>query len=869
MALGVVLIHKGTGTLNLAHGGLAMLGGFLYLEFSRQLGWPAGLAIIAAVLCTSVVGAAIHTLIMRQVESASPLVKLVATLAALMIIQSSVILYFGTDPRLVLPIFPTDVFEIGNINIPLDRVILVAIVAALAVGLSLVFHRTTRGLAVLGASENPSAARALGWSTDTIGLVTWTVGAALAGLAGVLIVPLSGLDTEGLTLVLIAALAAALVSGFNSFTLAAAAALAIGMCQSILPNYVNQQGVPEVVPLLVIMVVLTVRGVGLPPRSHVRIRLPELGASTVSKRVWLLLLVVSGALVWALPVEWANAIRVTFLIGIVMLSVVVLTGYAGQLSLGQYALGGFGAFIAGRLVAEHDLPFVVAAALGVIGTACFGLLFAVPALRTRGVQLAVVTLGLGLFLQKLIFENAKFTGEGLGTPVGETSLFGLNIDSIVEPRRFATVAIVAFFGLAYLVLNLRRSVAGRRLIAVRTNERAAAALGISVTGAKLYAFTVASVLAGCGGILIAFSNRVIVYEFIGPTQSINIATMTVLGGVGYVSGSVFGAQFWPGAIGSELGHLFGISNLNQWLVLITGVVLVLLLKQDPNGMASHTIGALRRQRARFRTSAAAPSPLVPPASALQRVTPKSLVVDRVSVSFGGVRALADVGVTVAPGQVVGVIGPNGSGKTTLIDAITGFVRPNEGSITLAGQELQHVPAFERNRAGLSRSFQSLELFDDVSVLENLRAASDTKSRASYLTSIVAPTEPPLPASAWNAITEFRLADVLGQRPSELSYGTRRLLAIARAISSSPSILLLDEPASGLSQTEAAELAVVVRRLADDWGVGVLVVEHNMAFMMGLCDHIVVLNFGKVIDSGPPERISSSEAVVSAYLGAAS
>ena len=225
--------------------------------------------------------------------------------------------------------------------------------------------------------------------------------------------------------------------------------------------------------------------------------------------------------------------------------------------------------------------------------------------------------------------------------------------------------------------------------------------------------------------------------------------------------------------------------------------------------------------------------------------------------------------TVAPGQVVGVIGPNGSGKTTLIDAITGFVRPNEGSITLAGQELQHVPAFERNRAGLSRSFQSLELFDDVSVLENLRAASDTKSRASYLTSIVAPTEPPLPASAWNAITEFRLADVLGQRPSELSYGTRRLLAIARAISSSPSILLLDEPASGLSQTEAAELAVVVRRLADDWGVGVLVVEHNMAFMMGLCDHIVVLNFGKVIDSGPPERISSSEAVVSAYLGAAS
>ena len=344
--------------------------------------------------------------------------------------------------------------------------------------------------------------------------------------------------------------------------------------------------------------------------------------------------------------------------------------------------------------------------------------------------------------------------------------------------------------------------------------------------------------------------------------------MTVLGGVGYVSGSVFGAQFWPGAIGSELGHLFGISNLNQWLVLITGVVLVLLLKQDPNGMASHTVGTLRRH-AVDSDERRRPSPLVPPASALQRVTPKSLVVDRVSVAFGGVRALADVGVTVAPGQ----------GRRC--DRAERFrqdhsdrrhhgVRPTQRGVDHSRRSrAEHVPAFERNRAGLSRSFQSLELFDDVSVLENLRAASDTKSRASYLTSIVAPTEPPLPASAWNAITEFRLADVLGQRPSELSYGTRRLLAIARAISSSPSILLLDEPASGLSQTEAAELAVVVRRLADDWGVGVLVVEHNMAFMMGLCDHIVVLNFGKVIDSGPPERISSSEAVVSAYLGAAS
>lgn len=869
MALGIVLIQKGTGTLNLAHGGLAMLGGFLYLQFSHELGWPVGVSIAAVVFCTALVGVAIHTLIFRQLSSASPLVKLVATLAALMIIQSSVVMYFGTDPRIVLPIFPTKVFRVGGITVPLDRLILVAIVVSLAVGLSVLFHRTVTGLAILGASENPNAARALGWSTDTIGLITWALGAGLAGLAGVLIVPLSGLDTEGLTLVLIAGLAAALVSGFNSFAVAAVAALVIGMVQAVLPNYIHQQGVPEAVPFLVIVLMLMVRGTGLPRRSHVRDRLPELGAKATSKWGMLLLLVVASALVWFLPVDWANAIRVTLVVATMMLSVVVLTGYAGQLSLGQYAIGGIGAFVAGRLVSGHDVAFPLAAALGVLAAVVFGLIFAVPALRTRGVHLAVVTLGLGLVLQKVLFENAKYTGHGVGTPVGETTLFGLSIDALSEPRRYALFATIVFFVLAYVVMNIRRSVAGRRLIAVRTNERAAAALGVSVTGAKLYAFAVASALAGIAGILIAFSNRVIVYDFIGPLQSINIATLAVLGGAGYVSGSVFGGQLWGGGVGSELGHAIGIADLNQWLVLITGIVLVLLLKQDPNGMASHTLGQLRRLRERFRPNPEADAAVVAPVDALpERVQAKELVVEAVSVSFGGVKALVDVSVTVGPGQIVGVIGPNGSGKTTLIDAITGFVRPDHGSIKLAGQELRDVPAFERNRAGLSRSFQSLELFDDISVIENIRVASDSKARGEYLTSIVAPRDAPLSAAARNAISEFGLDATLGVRPSEVSYGTRRLLAIARAMASGPSVLLLDEPASGLSQTEASELALAVRRLAERWGVGVLVVEHNMAFMMGLCDHIVVLNFGQVIDAGPPAQIGRSEVVVSAYLGVA-
>ena len=270
-----------------------------------------------------------------------------------------------------------------------------------------------------------------------------------------------------------------------------------------------------------------------------------------------------------------------------------------------------------------------------------------------------------------------------------------------------------------------------------------------------------------------------------------------------------------------------------------------------------------------RRPAAAPAPasVLPDSDSEHgRVLPKTLVVEGLTVRFGAVTAVKDASFSVQPGQILGLIGPNGAGKTTVVDAITGYNRITAGSIRLDDRSLVGMPAHRRARAGLSRSFQNLELFEDLTVLENIRAASDRRDLAAYVTSLVRPGSGPLSSTAAAAIREFGLESNLDRKVSSLPYGRRRLVAIARAVASSPSVLLLDEPAAGLDEGESLELAALVRRLCDEWGLAVLLIEHDMAFVMSVCDRVVVLDFGNKIAEGTPAQTQSDLAVITAYLG---
>jgi sulfate-transporting ATPase len=866
LAQGIIVVYRGSGILNFAHGAMAMFGSYLFAVWlTDNVGLATLPAAVLSVALVAAIGVAIYWGVMRPLRRASPLARLIATLGVLITLQAIVVRLWGSRTRSISTFLPQDTWTVGDVSILEDRLILVAIAAAVTLVLWLGYRYTRFGLATTGAAENSRAAAASGYSPDWLATVNWALGGALAGVAGMLVAPLQGLNPTTLTFLVISALAVALIAGFTSFPITLFAGLAIGVVQSEMAFYVKTQGAASAVPLVAIILVLVVRGRALPLRSYLFERLPELSAGRVRARI--VVPVTAGAVValLLLPEFWADATTTSITVAIVMLSVVVLTGYTGQLNLAPAAFGGIGAFFAAKLVASWNWPFAAAIVIGVLGSVVVGLVFAIPALRTRGVNLAVVTLGFGIALNDMLFNNQKYTGGATdGIKVGPQKLFGVEVDAVLHPRTYAILCVLFFVLTAILVANVRRSRAGRRLIAVRTNERAAAALGVNVFGAKIYAFAVSAAVAGLGGILIGFRAFSVTFGGFDPMTSILIVGYTVIGGVGYVIGPLFGSTLVAAGIGSLLNRWW--PGLDQYFVLIGGVILILLLIHDPNGLASGNAHTRARLRAKLPRRATAKPPPALPAGARHRVDPSSLDVASLGVRFGGVTALDDVDLRVGTGEIVGLIGPNGAGKTTLVDAVTGFVRPAHGDVRLNGRSIRRWSAHRRARAGLSRSYQSLELFEDLTVRENLLAASDRRDLVGYFSGLVRPGKDSLRSAAMAAVHEFGLDDDLDRRPPQLPYGRRSLVAIARAVAVEPSILLLDEPAAGLDDAETAELASLVRRLRDDWGIGILLIEHDMSFVMSVCDRIVVLDFGRVIAEGTPAEIQASERVRAAYLG---
>ena len=721
-------------------------------------------------------------------------------------------------------------------------------------------------------AENQRAASAVGLSPDWIATANWALGSALAGAAAILIAPIVQLQVANMTNLVLAALATALVASFRSFPVAFAAGMLIGIGQTELTRYVHTPGVASSLPFAVIILWMLLRGQALPLRDYFLQRLPAVG----SGRPHPIAIVVVGR--DHRPGHHAGALhggrtrsspRSRWASSCCRSSSSPAT--PGQLSLGQFALAGFGAWVAGRLVDTQGWPFPLALLAGVVAAVPLGALFAIPAVRARGINLAIVTLGMGSALELMVFDNGDLVGGFNGTRIGNPTLFGWDINAISEPGRYAIVCMVVLALVSLMVASMRRGRSGRRLLAVRTNERAAAALGISVPGAKIYAFAVSAGIAALGGVLLAFRKDVILYnsEFTNFT-SILVVAWSFIGGIGFLLGPVFGATLAPGSLGGQLTNAI-FDSITQYIQLIGGVFVVLLVLQNQDGIAKESTnqflwiaGKVRAKMPRFPQRKAEVFELPP--EDREPVTPRSLDVRGLRVRYGGVVAVNDVSFTVTPGRITGLIGPNGAGKTSVIDAVTGFTRSAGGSVLLDGQELIGLSATKRARAGLSRSFQSLELFEDATVLDNLRAASDPRDRWSYVRDLVHPASPPLPGQVVAAVREFRLEDDLLRQVQDLPYGQRRLLAIVRAVATRPSVLLLDEPAAGLSDVETAELGHLVRRLADDWGIAVLVVEHDMTFVMNVCDDIVVLDFGTMIRTGTPAEVRRDPAVIAAYLG---
>jgi ABC-type branched-subunit amino acid transport system ATPase component/branched-subunit amino acid ABC-type transport system permease component len=864
LALGIVIVHRGSGVVNFAQGAQGMLGTYIFWELNVNSSWPYWAAAAAGVGSSALLGIVIHFGAMRPLRNSAVLTRVIATLAVLTVLESFASLVLPSAPLVVPSELPTTPVRLLDATVGENYLLIFGVAAVLTAILTWVFRFTQFGRATIASSENRRALSSLGFSPDSLAAANWAIGGALASIAGILLAPITGLSITGFTLLIVPALAAAVIGNLASFPLALAGGLLLGVLQSETSRYVSTPGWSEAAPFFVIIAVLVVRGRDRGLRTSLAQRLPRVGTGRVRLRVVIPPVLLAVAAIQILPAAWNDATTTTLGTALILLSLVIVTGYSGQLSLAQFAFAGWGAWVAGTLAAHHGFSFPLAIIVGSAAALPLGLLVGVVCLRMGGVNLTIATLGLAVALENIVFDSPTYTDLGQ-ISVPEPRVGGLDVGDIAHSNRYAILVLLSFAVCAVALANLRRGRSGRRMLAVRANERAAASLGIGVTGAKLAAFGLASVVAALGGSLLAFRDPSIVYSNYTSLGSVGLVSQGVVGGIGWIAGALLGGLQQVGSLLSHVLDLLG-NNVSNYIPLAGGIMLLLILVTAPDGMALLMWENLGQIRQKLGVPRKPPAPPHVPAVPASRVRPRRLSVNEVTVQFGGVTALSRVSLGVGPGEIVGLIGPNGAGKTTFIDVVTGYVPAASGTIRLDEVDISRWSTTRIARHGLTRSFQSVELFDDMTVVDNLRAASEGRQLSVYASDLVWPRAEPLTSTTSAAIREFDLERSLNQLPAELSYGQRRLVGIARAVATDASILLLDEPVAGLDDHEKVEVGNLIRRLADQWGMGILLIEHDVELVLRLCDRVHVLNFGEELAVGTPQEVRNNPAVVEAYLG---
>jgi sulfate-transporting ATPase len=864
--LGLVLVKRSSGVINFAHSAIGMVATYCFWELRENRNYPFAPSFLISLVFAAVLSALIYIVIMRPLRNRSLLTQLVATLAVMATLQAAAALRYPEQSYTVHPILPSRSVTFDGISIGLDRIVVFVGVLVLVAVLGGVYRFTSFGRVTTAVADNGEAAAGLGISPDLVSMVNWTIGGGLAAVAGIFLAPILGLDINTATLLIVPMLAAAVAGDFNSFPLTLAGGLVIGVAQSLIVQYTSTPGLVNVVPVALAVVVLLAKGRSMPARGEGSLRMPSVGSGKIR---WIPMLVFTVGLIvvlYQVPLNWVDAITLQASVAIVLLSLVVVVGYCGQLSLAQFSFAGLGGWISGGLATDHGWPLLLALLAAVVISIVLGVLIAVASARSRGLNLAIITLAVAGALDAMVFSNSKAQGGLSGIVTPKLSLFGWHFDYLLYPKRYGAVVVVVLMLLVVAIANMRRSRVGRRLVAVRANERAASSLGISVLGSKVFAFSTGAAIAAIGGFFFAYTQ---IYLTFGSGQynvftSVTALQESVVGGVGWASGAPVGSALQPGSVGTRVLGLFG-DSFEKYIFLIGGLLLLVTILQGPDGIVPNTVAqftGLRRLIRRKQREA----PKLEAQERSGRVTPKDLCLDHVTVRYGGVTAVSDLSLVVRPGKVTGLIGPNGAGKTSVLDAITGFAGIATGTVHLDGQDLGKSSPHMRSRLGLGRSFQALELFDDMTVLENLLAASEKRDVKGYASGFVWPGRAALTNAGLAAVREFGLEADLLRRPTELAHGRQRMLAIARTVAAEPSILLLDEPAAGLDEVESRELTNLIRRLASEWGVGILLIEHNVPLVLSASDYIYTIEFGQLIAEGTPAEISTDSAVRRAYLG---
>jgi ABC-type branched-subunit amino acid transport system ATPase component/ABC-type branched-subunit amino acid transport system permease subunit len=544
-----------------------------------------------------------------------------------------------------------------------------------------------------------------------------------------------------------------------------------------------------------------------------------------------------------------------FLIALVMLTVVVgvglniLVGLTGQISLGHVGFYAIGAYTASVLILK-GFSFWLALPLAGLVAGAVGALLALPALRVSGAYLAMVTIAFAVIVEYGTIEWRSLTG-------GANGLMGImppTLGSLVfSDREMAALSVLMAGAALWFFQRVAASAWGRAMRAVRDTEVAAQSLGLRPVALKTVAFALSAALTGLAGAAISPLMTFISPSSFPFSQSLLFLLAVVIGGAGSVLGPAVGAL----VVGLLPELLSGFAEYRLLLFSALMIVVLWLAPEGIIGLIARYIPRLPARRAE-KTGFDVDAFLAPQGERLH------LDVSGLGISFGGLRAASDVSFTAQPGHVTSLIGPNGAGKTTVLNMIGGFYRPDVGSIRL-GEELAGAPAWRVARAGIARTYQTTQLFGTMSVLANVLVGL----RGGRLGGLIAAEARQIDLDAASALLDFvGYRGDLDALTSDLAHVDRRLVEIARALATRPRVLLLDEPAAGLMRGDKEVLGLLLRRIAAI-GIAVLIVEHDMALVMGISDQVVVLDAGRPIARGGPSDVRNDPLVIAAYLGDAS
>ena len=895
LAVGLVLVYRANRILNFAHGQTgAFAASMLALAVLR---WhiPFWVALLPALAVGAATGAGAELVIVRRLRNAPRLMSVVATLG---LGQFLLVFALAVNPDASTgitfpkpPGFPS--LDVGGLYVSPSYVAMAVLVPVAVAGLGLFLARTRYGLGIRAAAENPDAARLSGLSTSRMSSLAWGIAGALSALTAILVIPTQGAAAAasfGPSL-LLRALAAAVVARLTSIPVAMVAGTVLGILESLVSANTSSFGVVDVVLFLVILTTAVIQAPrgrrdqersawgAISPWRPLPERLRALPRVRRARRLAVvLLLVVAGVLPAVVTNQTTFDVIVIMAAAVVGLSVGVVTGLGGQLSLGQFALAGVGA-AASYQVAFHTGSFPLAFAVAGVVAAAVSVLLGLPALRVRGLMLAVTTLAFALAAQEWLLRRS-FTLGGDGVDPGRPVVGSWVADTA---KRYYLVALVVVIVATLLAWNVRRSGFGRLLVAVRDDEAQARAFGIRAWRVKLQGYAVSGFLAGLGGAVFGHAFATLSYsnfptDSVGDPSSIGVVAMTVLGGLGLLGGPFLGALYIIG-----VPRFLPLDNAG---LAATSLGWLLLLLYAPSGLA----GILRPVRDRLlRALGAAPDsdvvdepspqpsvvrleprPSTRSSSAESREEPETVLnAQGISKSYGGITALDSVDLDVRRGEILGLIGANGAGKTTLFEVLSGFTTADAGSVALDGVDVTGRTPEHRARLGLVRSFQDAPLFPTLSVLDTVQLAFE-RTHPTRLALAVTAGSPPrdrrLRERARALVHMLGLEQWQDVPVSALSTGTRRITELACLVALEPRVLLLDEPSSGIAQRESEALGEVLVGLRRHLDATFVVIEHDMPLLSGIADRLVAMESGRVIACGEVRTVLADANVVRAYLG---